>query len=242
MMSDLAAFLTAEERQAFARVQWGQSCGLGDRPALLVVDVQNYMIGEPERGDNLDRFPFSCGSQASDALPNIHSLVEACRRYRVPIFFTRFVVTDDDNSRARLRDKIGVAREFDENLYFDGTFGAALHQSIVPQPGEEVIDKARRSAFFKTPLLDALNRHDLDSLIVCGGSTSGCIRPTVCDAEQHDLRVVVAGDAVFDRFKLVHSLNLFDMGRAQADVLSTSDILDRLAATAAAAKVGMTTN
>lgn len=230
MTSGLAAFLTAEERQAFARVQWGQPCGLGDRPALLVVDVQNYMIGKPDKGDNLDRFPFSCGAEAENALPNIHALVAACRRYDVPVFFTRFVVTDDDNSRARLRDKIGVAREFDENLYFDGTFGAELHESIVPQPGEEIIDKARRSAFFKTRLLDLLNRHGVDSLIVCGGSTSGCIRPTVCDAEQHDFRVAVAEDAVFDRFKVVHSLNLFDMGRAQADVLPTSDILERLEA------------
>lgn len=230
MIPDWTSFLSPEEKQAFARVQWGRSSGFGNRPALLVVDVQNYMIGQPDDADNLEHFPFSCGLDAQNALPNIHALIAACRRSGCPVIFTRFVISADDDSRARLRDKVGIGREFDENLYFEGTFGAELHKSIAPRPGEEVIDKARRSAFFKTPLLDLLNQHEVDSIIVCGGSTSGCIRPTVCDAEQHDFRVVVAEDAIFDRFKAVHALNLFDMSRAQADVLPTVEILERLEA------------
>lgn len=228
MTLDWAAFLTPEENQAFAKVQWGQPSGFGAYPALLVVDVQNYMIGEVEAEDNLDRFPFSCGLEAANALPHIHALVAAFRRSHRPVIFTRFVMTDDDNGRARLRDKVGIGRVFDENLYFEGTFGAEFHESIVPRPDEDVIDKARRSAFFNTRLLDILKRHEVDSLIVCGGSTSGCVRPTVCDAEQHDFRVVVAKDAVFDRFRTIHSLNLFDMSRSQADLLSTIDIVERL--------------
>lgn len=228
MTLDWTSFLSPEEKRAFDKVRWGQPSGFGTRPALLVVDVQNYMIGEPDAADNLDHFPFSCGLNAQNALPNIHALVDAGRRSHFPIVFTRFVITANDNSRARLRDKVGIGREFDENLYFEGTYGAELHNSIVRQSGEEVIDKARRSAFFNTRLLDVLKRHEVDSLIVCGGSTSGCIRPTVCDAEQYDFRVIIAQDAVFDRFEAVHSMNLFDMSRAQADVLPTTEILERL--------------
>ena len=221
-------FLSEEERARLAHGGWGGTGGIGQRPALLIIDAQNYMVGEPDAPDNLDRFPFSCGPDAAAAMGQIALILDRFRDAGWPVVFTRFVQRRDTAEVAALHRKLKVAPKGSEGLYFEGTFGAEIVTALSPLPDEPVIDKRGRSAFFATDLHTRLTAWEVDTCIVTGGSTSGCIRPTVCDAEQYGYRVVVPADAVFDRFAISHSINLFDIQRAQADVMPLAELFSRL--------------
>lgn len=219
--------LNEEERKRLTRGGWGRSGGIGKRPALLIIDAQNYMLGEPGAGDNLDRFPFSCGNEAAAALGHVATLLTRFRAESWRVVFTRFVQRRGTDEEAALHRKLGAVTTSD-GLYFEGTIGAEIVAELCPRPDEAVIDKRGRSAFFGTGLHSRLTEWGIDTCIVTGGSTSGCIRPTVCDADQYGYRVVVPEEAVFDRFQMSHAVNLFDMQRAHADVIPLRELLARL--------------
>lgn len=107
-----------------------------------------------------------------------------------------------------------------------------MPEAVAPTPGEILLPKKHPSAFFGTPLVSHLIDLGVDTLVVSGCSTSGCVRSTVVDAFAYNFRVLVPYDAVYDRSDVVHQVNLFDMGQKYADVVSTDgviEILSRLA-------------
>lgn len=91
-----------------------------------------------------------------------------------------------------------------------------------------MLPKKHPSAFFGTPLVSYLIDRGVDTLVVTGCSTSGCVRGTVVDGFAYNFKAVVPHDAVYDRSDLVHKVNLFDMGQKYADVMSTDDVLAKL--------------
>src|SRR4029077_11309225 len=93
-----------------------------------------------------------------------------------------------------------------------------------PQPGDVVITKQRASAFFGTPLTAHLTQQEVRTLIVCGESTSGCVRSTVIDAYSYGFKPVVVEDCCFDRNLVSHKVNLFDMHHKYADVFGLEDV------------------
>jgi maleamate amidohydrolase len=93
-------------------------------------------------------------------------------------------------------------------------------------PGEAVLRKTAPSAFFGTPLMAHLNALGADTLIVCGESTSGCVRASVVEARSYRFRVVVVEECVYDRHEATHAINLFDMHQKYADVLPLAEVLD----------------
>ena len=95
-----------------------------------------------------------------------------------------------------------------------------------------MIRKERASAFHSTPLIAHLTRLGISSLIVCGESTSGCVRASVVDAYSYGYHVTVAEECVFDRSQLTHKMNLFDMHHKYADVMHTDEIVDHIYTTA----------
>lgn len=96
--------------------------------------------------------------------------------------------------------------------------------AVAPRENEIVINKAKPSAFFGTPLLSYLIQFGVDSLVITGGTTSGCVRATVVDAFSYNFRVAVVEEAVFDRGQVPHAINLFDMEAKYADVLSLEEL------------------
>lgn len=218
-------FLDDSGRSVLDRGQWAQQIGFGARPALLVVDVQYYMVGLRGRDDNEIAYPFSCGEAAFAAIEPMRRVLAACRAAAVPVIFTRFVIDPSGSDAGLLHSKIGRGTRHSDNLYFKGTHGAEILADLQPLTGEPVIDKNRKSAFFGTSLRERLAHLGIDTCIVIGGSTSGCVRATVVDAEQHDLRVIIPEEAVFDRVPKIHDANLFDMNRSSADVVPTETVL-----------------
>ena len=225
-MSSWDHYLSDADRAVLARGRWAQHGGVGKRPALLIIDDQNYMAGV--RDGEQAAYPASCGEIGWQAIDEIARLLAVARRCRVPIVFTRLVIdpaiADDGGVLTR---KIGT--KTGEFMFFAGTHGSEIVAPLTPIAGELVVEKKRFSAFFGTPLLSHLISLGIDTLVVTGGSTSNCVRATVVDGASLDFRVVVPREAVFDRIPVCHEIGLFDMHRAYADVLDCAAVAEYLA-------------
>ncbi len=228
-------YLSEADRETIARGRWAQRVGFGARPAVIVIDVQNYMVGE-EGGNDPDAYPLSCGAVGWEAVDRLKALLPAARRAGAPIIYTRFAIDRAAEDAGLFDAKIGVAEG--ENVYFEGTPGSEIVAAVAPAPGDLVFTKKKPSSFLGTPLLPYLIDHRIDTLIVTGGATCNCVRATVFDAFSYNFRTIVPADAVFDRMPISHAINLFDMNRCSADVTDTDAViayLDTLAGPAAGA-------
>jgi nicotinamidase-related amidase len=213
-------YVGAEDRAVIARAQLGQRMGFGVRPALLAIDCQRYMVGE--RGVDNARYPSSCGAKGWAAIDQTARLARAARAAGAPVFFTRFTL---DPAGADI-GVYGRKRKLLHSPYWclEGSPGAELVPELGTEPADIVFVKKKPSGFFGTPLLPYLVDRQIDTLIVCGGATSNCIRATVFDASSYNFRTIVAREAVFDRIPVSHAISLFDMDRQFADVVDCDDI------------------
>jgi maleamate amidohydrolase len=221
-----AELLTEDDRARLAKTRFGRRVGFGRIPALLLVDVQNYMVGPPNLGDDTG-YPFACGDTAREAVSRLAPLVAAARSAAVPVFYARHELRRDD------RD-LGVSRLRRDLLNLDGwciegTTGAEFVPSVAPLPDDRVVVKKKWSAFFGTPLLSALVDLGIDTVVVAGGATSSSVRATVVDSTSFNFRTLLVSDCVFDRFRVSHLTALFDMDRQYADVVPRDDVLTHFA-------------
>jgi nicotinamidase-related amidase len=213
--------LTDEDREVLTTAGYGNGIGCGERPALLVVDVTYGFCGARglERQEAAEGYPGACGPAAWEAVAVTSELQAAARSAGVPVVFTRPVERDGGTVGARWSEK---------NLRM--ATSPADHRVIVtevaPEPDELVLEKDGPSAFFGTSLVGWLSQLEIDTVIVCGGTTSGCVRATVVDAFSHGLRVLVPWDATFDRIDASHRIGLFDMNLKYADVLTSGEIIN----------------
>ena len=228
-MSSWDRYLDEADRAVLARGRFGRRMGFGERPAVVVIDAQRYMVGEPGR-DHL--WPSSCGEVGRAAVVHIARIVTAAQARGVPCFFTRFELARDGSDigvYGRKRDLLDS-----EHWCLKGSVGAELVPQLVPAAGDAVFVKKKPSGFHGTPLLGLLVDRRIDTVIVMGGATSNCIRATVFDASSYNFRTIVPGEAVFDRIPVSHAISLFDMDRQFADVVSVDAVLHRLVGGAAA--------
>lgn len=215
-----------EEQRAYAAAGFGRPTGLGKRPALLIIDVQYRTVGTTPKPfwEAIKEFPTSCGQVGWDAVANIKRLLEVFRRKNWPVLYP-YVAPKEAFDAGRLADKVpalmGVAAK-----------GYEFVPDIAPQPQDILVPKKHPSAFFGTPLASYLIDAGADSLVVTGCTTSGCVRGSVVDAFSYNFRVAVPEDAVYDRSRTSHLVNLFDMGSKYADVMSTSELIEALNAIA----------
>ena len=103
-----------------------------------------------------------------------------------------------------------------------------IKSDFEPQPGDVIVRKQRASIFYGTALLAYLIQLGVNTVIVCGESTSGCVRASVVDAYSHGFHVVVVEECCFDRYLLTHKINLFDLHHKYADVMHLEDVVSRL--------------
>lgn len=213
-------FLSSQDRE-LARRHNKSEYGIGKRPALLLIDVYQRVFGDAPRPvlEAVDDNPNSCGLSAWDALPHIERLLGHARKLSLPVIH----ITGDPQVPGWRTPRGGTAMARDE--------AAAAYQiveSVKPLDDEIVIVKSAPSAFFGTPLISLLRQWDIDSLIVAGESTSGCVRASVVDARSHRISVTVVEECVFDRTEAAHAINLFDMDQKYADVLSIDQVIPEL--------------
>ncbi|GAB3654360.1 isochorismatase family protein [Ramlibacter alkalitolerans] len=220
-MNSWESYLSEADRATLARGKWGQRIQPGVRPAIVSIDVQNYMVGR--RGEPDGEYPYSCGGIGWEAVDASKEILAAARAAGAPVLYTRFALDANGHEGGMFARKVGKGAG--ENAFLEGTHGAELLAEVGPQPGDFVFTKKKVSAFFGTPLLSYLTDLQVDTVIVIGGSTSNCVRATVVDASQYNFRVLVPQEAVFDRIPLSHAVSLFDMNRTYADVLPTNEVV-----------------
>jgi len=186
--------------------------GLGRRPALLLVDLI--------KGFTDPACPL--GAEVDAVVEANRTLLTLFRAKQLPVFFTTVVYRDQNQARV-FRDRLPALE-----VLTPGSAWVEVDSRLAPLPGEAVIEKQWASGFFKTGLNALLREQGVDSLVVTGLTTSGCVRATAVDGLQHDYRVVVPRQAVGDRNAEAHEANLFDMDAKYADVLELKDVLSVL--------------
>lgn len=217
-------FLTEQDREHLEATGTSAPFGFGQRPVLLSIDNYRQVIGdEPEELlEAVKTWPGSVGMAGWNALPRIAKLLENARSAGVPLVHATGLLKEDSNivgwserpgQQYEPNDPEAHRRRFD------------IVSEAEPAPGETVIRKTAPSVFFGTPLLAHLISLGIDTLIVCGESTSGCVRATVVDGCAYRFRVVVVEDCVYDRHEASHAINLFDMNQKYADVLPLDEVL-----------------
>jgi maleamate amidohydrolase len=213
--------LSDADRRRVAAAGFAQRVGFGRRPALLIVDLQNYMVGPPTGSSHA--YPSACGARAQQALPGVAALAAGARACGAPVVYTRNEFRRDGLDMGVYRRKRG--RPETEGWCLAGSEGAQIHDAVAAEPRDIVLSKCKPSAFFGTPLLGLLVDRGVDTVIVTGGSTSNCVRATAVDAASHNFRTIVVEDCVFDRFEISHLTALFDLDRQYADVVDLAAAL-----------------
>lgn len=221
------AFLTDRDQKVFEAAGYGREAEMKGRPALLVIDVNFGFVGDRREDilDSIARFPNSCGAEGWDAMERLVPVLESARDRALPILYT----TGDEEHPLLDRLSWGVKNRRVDQWRSDPQERVKANlvpELIAPRPGEVVIAKKKPSAFFGTPLLQYLVTLGVDQLLICGTTTSGCIRASVIDGFSHGYRVAVLEDCTFDRGQASHAINLFDMNQKYANVVSSSRIID----------------
>lgn len=204
----------AETEHIFRRGTFGTFGGFGSRPAAVVVD---FCLGMTDPASPL-------GSDMTDAITASARLLAGVRAGRWPVIFTTVRYARGCVDGAAFLRKVPALRIFEE-----GGPWSSLDQRLEPQPDEIVLVKQYASAFFGTPLVSLLTSQRVDTVIVVGATTSGCVRATAVDALQHGFQVVVPIECVADRAPGPHVSSLFDLQQKYADVISLEETLTALA-------------
>jgi nicotinamidase-related amidase len=223
-----AHFLSATDRAVFEAAGYGKRQGLGQRPLLLVIDMTYNFIGERSLPilEAAQERRASCGEYGWRALPAIQAAMAAFRARGWPLVYT--IMDDQDLSPAGRGFASKNHRYADADEQTRTRAGNRVVDELAPLPGEPVLAKQKPSAFFGTPLLAYMIGQHIESVVVTGCTTSGCVRGTVVDAFSLNYPVTVLSDAVFDRFELSHYASLFDLDCKYADVISTEGLLSAL--------------
>jgi maleamate amidohydrolase len=213
-------YLTEQDRELL-RARPPADRRLGRRPGVVVVDLYRWVFGDAPEPVVVatSRWPGSCGLAAWGALPAISEVLAAARASEVPVIH---VLDRDDLAGWGVRgnrqlDAEGLDADVVERRY-------DIVDAAMPLDGEIVLRKAGPSAFFGTPLEAHLRAIGVDTVVVIGESTSGCVRATVVDARSSRFAVAVPEEAVFDRYEASHAIGLFDMHLKYALVTSASDV------------------
>lgn len=218
-------FLTQRDRAVYEQAGFGRHAGLKDRPALLVIDFSHHFIGDrPEPIlDAVQRFKSSCGEEGWRAKERLVPVLAAARNKGIPVMYS---TSGEDHlllsrhSWGAKTKRLGVANADPmPNSH-------AIPKDIAPLPHEPLFRKEKPSVFFGTALLQYLINLGVNQLLLCGTTTSGCVRATAVDAFSYNYRVAVIEDCTFDRGQASHGISLFDMSQKYADIISSRQAID----------------
>lgn len=189
-----------------------RNIGFGQRPAIILVDFQ-YLLTRGELS----------GGNIFQAAQNCKPLIELARERKIPLIYTYVAYREDFKDSGYFGKK---APELSKCIL--GSKNVEIDEVVNPEKDDLIICKKMPSAFFGTPLQLYLTTLSIDTLIITGNSTSGCVRATVVDACSYGYRVIIPEECVGDRHEAPHHANLFDMRYKYADVLPLQEVLSYL--------------
>ena len=185
------------------------STGIGDYPALVVVDMCKAFI------DSSSPLGFECDELIQ---ANIN-LINKFRLNKLPVIFTTTIYRNASEASV-FRSKIPAL-----NILEPESDAITFIDDLAPLKDEILIEKKFASAFFQTKLTDSLLKIQADSVVICGVTTSGCVRATAVDSLQNNFPTTIAEDCVGDRDLDAHKANLYDLQSKYADVIHSNLIL-----------------
>jgi maleamate amidohydrolase len=194
---------------------FGHLVGIGARPALCIVDFVNGFVDPAIFG----------GGNIAQAVAQTVGLLAAARARVLPVAFSRVVYAADGSDDCAFVRKVPALSDLTEDAP-----ASQIVTALAPGPHELILRKTQPSAFFGTGYAEHLRRLGVDTVIVAGCTTSGCVRATAVDAMSHDFRTIVARDCVGDRSLAAHEANLFDMEQKYADLMDAGAIIAALRA------------
>lgn len=200
--------------QDYAKAGFGGKIGFGTKPAVILIDVAKAYIDASAS--------LYVGSES--AFQAMIKLSDAARAAGIPVIFTRVEYARGGADGGLFYQKVQAL-----SLFQKGEPLAEFDERLTPRQGDIVITKQYPSAFFGTSLASTLNTMGIDSCLLAGFSTSGCVRASTLDALQYGFRPIVVTDACGDRDPKIQEANLFDLGQKYADLKSLSEIEEYLA-------------
>jgi nicotinamidase-related amidase len=213
--------ISPEDEKLYAA--YARETYVGDKPALLAIDLYNTVYrGGPNSPYDLEPdYPNSCGIYAHQAIEPTVALFAAARRAGLPIFYCSQMTTPNNRPPGAVstrNQRLRPPRDDDYDIY----------HAFTPHTADVVIRKQRASVFNGTPLMSHLTMLGIRSLIVCGESTSGCVRASSVDAYSNGFHVSLVEECTFDRALLTHKVNLWDMHHKYVDVMHVDEVIAHL--------------
>lgn len=214
-------YLSQRDRRHLAEGGPRPSVAFGTRPLLLLIDNYKAALGERPLPflDAVKDYPWSTGEEGWQAVAKTAELLARFRARELPVAHTTAVRPSDGISQSyHAIHGLPISDAGDDDYY-------EIVSALAPMPGEPVFRKAAASAFHGTGLVAFLNHLRIDTLVMCGETTSGCVRASVTDAAAHCFKVFVVEDCVYDRHEAAHAMNLFDMHMKYARVLPLDELV-----------------
>jgi len=211
--------VSATDENLYQRAGFGGRAGIGSKVALLVIDVQYRTVGHQRVpiDEAMEEYPTACGDRGWNAIDNISPLLASARANGIPVMFPH-VAPKTSTTAGGFRDKSPSLASPDLAAY-------EFVAEAAPLPGELLVAKDHPSAFFGTGLITSLVQAGIDTVLITGCTTSGCVRASAVDAFSFGFKVGVIGDAVYDRVDSVHEASLFDLNSKYADVITTASAI-----------------
>lgn len=194
------------------KASFGSSVGFGDEVAVLIVDMTKEFVE--------DEYQNGFSETGKPAARSISRLMDTVRNYDIRGFYSRSLKGDHPLKGGRWNDTNPTESQTEEMTQ--------LADELSPTDRDVVFDKYKPSIFFGTQLESMLNGAGIDTVIVTGMTTSGCVRATVVDAFSYNYRVIVPEECVADRSQVSHEISLFDISMKYADVLPLNEIVEHL--------------
>lgn len=223
MAGEWRSGIPASEWELYEAAGFGRKSGLGSRPAVLVIDVQYRTVGDeplPQLESMRRFYKTSCGEVGWSAVRSIQPLLTAARATNAPVIYPHVA--------RKTQLEVGRTGEKIPSLWEVPDRGYDFVAEVQPQADDLLIPKRHPSAFFGTALVSNLIDLGVDTLLLTGCTTSGCIRATAVDAFAYNFRCAVIEECVYDRSPLSHTVNLFDLQAKYADVIGVADALGYL--------------
>ncbi|OLN23010.1 hypothetical protein BTO30_06425 [Domibacillus antri] len=199
--------LNEKDKEMFSKANMGGTKEIGKVPALLIVDMTYGFVDS--------RFRLGCSETGYPAARATAVLLGKARERIMPVFFTRGF-TESHHSG------IGMWKGGEDKSELENT----IVDEVKPLDHEIILQKRRPSAFFGTNLVDMLIYHGVDTLIITGITTSGCVRASVVDAFSYNFTVLIPEECVSDRSQISHKVSLLDMHMKYADVIKLENLLE----------------
>jgi len=223
--------LTPAERAISDAAGYGKRIGWGSRPAILIVDATYSFCGREPKPilESIAAQRRSCGEFAWETVDATRALIRQARAVGAPVIYSAMedpASPEYEPGLWRAKNRRGLEDNGVNPVPQKGE--NQIIRELAPRPGEMVFSKNEPSLFFGTGLLPYLIAHRIDSLIICGGTSSGCIYATAVDGFSHNFKVAVVADATFDRIQTAHWVFLADIDMKYGDVTTIDAATEHL--------------